>query len=80
MNAESKRGRKAAQFAVIRDYRPIRIERDLLAKVFDLVDRGAAQHCGPSDDGETLTSESIDITRSHDDHVASQQNALEPTA
>jgi len=80
MNADSKRGRKAAQFAVMRDYRPARIERDLLARVFDLVDRGAAEHCGPSGDGETLASESIDITPSHDDHVSSQHNALEPTA
>jgi hypothetical protein len=40
MSATTKRSRDSKRVAVIRSYQPIRIERELLAQVFDLAQRG----------------------------------------
>lgn len=42
MSAITKRSRNSKPVAVIRSYQPIRIERELLAQVFDLAERGLA--------------------------------------
>jgi len=42
MSATTKRSRDSKPVAVIRSYQPIRIERELLAQVFDLAQRGLA--------------------------------------
>lgn len=51
MHAGSKRGRNDAGFAVTRDYRPARIERELLAQVFVIVGRGTGDRFEPSTNG-----------------------------
>lgn len=40
MSATTNRSRDSKRIAVIRSYQPIRIERELLAQVFDLAERG----------------------------------------
>ena len=49
MSATTNRSRDSKRIAVIRSYQPIRIERELLAQVFDLAERGpsdASVHVG----------------------------------
>lgn len=43
MDSVSKRDRKHASFAVIRNYQPARIERELLAHAFEIVGRGSTR-------------------------------------
>ena len=46
---------QATRFAVIRDFRPARIERELLAQVFDIAERGSV--AGAIGDQERGTTE-----------------------
>lgn len=49
MNQITKPVANAARYAVIRCFQPARIERELLAQVFDLVGRGKSDHFESSD-------------------------------
>ena len=49
MDVAIKRGGKDAGFAVIRNYAPARIEHELLAQVFDIVQQGELLHAASSD-------------------------------
>ena len=54
MDVAIKRGSKDAGFAVIRNYAPARIERELLAQVFDIVQQGAPLHVASSDHSDSV--------------------------
>lgn len=49
MDQVTKRSTNGTRLAVSRDYQPARIERELLAQIFDLVDRGARNDSEPYD-------------------------------
>jgi hypothetical protein len=53
MDSVSKRDRKHASFAVIRDYQPARIERELLSHAFEIVGRVLTRPEGEAD-GNTV--------------------------
>jgi hypothetical protein len=54
MDVAIKRGGKNASFAVIRNYAPARIERELLAQVFDIVQQGERLHVASSDQFDSV--------------------------
>lgn len=54
MDVGLKRGGKDAGFAVIRNYAPARIERELLAQVFDIVQQGEPLHVASSDHSDSV--------------------------
>ena len=54
---------KNARFAVIRNYQPARIERELLAQVFDIVHRSATMAADPA---------RAEPTHVHDDAASEQ--------
>lgn len=49
MHAATHIDRKRVAFAVIRSYQPIRIERELLAQVFELASHGASSQSDATD-------------------------------
>jgi hypothetical protein len=49
MDQVTKRSTNGTPLAINRDYRPARIERELLAQIFDLVDRGVRKDSEPYD-------------------------------
>ncbi len=49
MDQVTKRSTNGTRLAVSRDYQPARIERELLAQIFDLVERGARKDSEPYD-------------------------------
>ena len=51
LNQITKPNANTARYAVIRCYQPARVERELLAQVFELVGRSRDEHFEPSDDG-----------------------------
>ena len=60
MNQITKQGTNGTRFAVSRVYQPARIERELLAQVFDLAGRGCNDHFEPSDDGQESAAMTVD--------------------
>jgi hypothetical protein len=63
MDLVTKRGQQGARFAVIRNYQPARIERELLAQVFEIVGRGSSHQVAVGTDGRirgVLTTEPIE--------------------
>lgn len=57
-----KRSRDSKPIAVIRSYHPIRIERELLAQVFDLAERGQSVGSRGAE-GQSLAMDQIDSPR-----------------
>ena len=49
MDQVTKRSTNGTRLAVSRDYHPARIERELLAQIFDLVERGGRKDSEPYD-------------------------------
>jgi hypothetical protein len=49
MDQVTKRSTNGTRLAVSRDYQPARIERELLAQIFDLVERGVRKDSEPYD-------------------------------
>ena len=49
MDQVTKRSTNGTRLAVSRDYQPTRIERELLAHIFDLVERGGRKDSEPYD-------------------------------
>jgi|688.fasta_scaffold157838_2 hypothetical protein len=49
MDQVTKRRANGTRLAVSRDYQPARIERELLAQIFDLVERGVRKDSEPYD-------------------------------
>jgi hypothetical protein len=49
MDQVTKRSTNGTRLAVSRDYQPARIERELLAQIFDLVERGGRKDSEPYD-------------------------------
>ena len=87
MHAGSKRGRNDAGFAVIRNYQPARIERELLAQVFEIVGRGTGDRFEPSTNcpkPAVVTTDGLPEigreTAASGVEVGSQPNALEAVA
>jgi hypothetical protein len=54
MDVAIKRGGEDAGFAVIRNYAPARIERELLAQVFDIVQQGELLHVASSNHSDSV--------------------------
>lgn len=54
MDQITKRSTNGTRLAVSRDYQPTRIERELLAQIFDLVERGGRKDSEPSDAPQEL--------------------------
>lgn len=87
MDVAIKRGGKDAGFAVIRNYAPARIERELLAQVFDIVQHGDPLHVASLNHSD-LVSDSTLTASIGDDSAANAQGhgrgdqrvALEATA
>jgi hypothetical protein len=87
MDVAIKRSSKDAGFAVIRNYAPARIERELLAQVFDIVQQGAPLHVAPSgqsdsalDSASTAATSDDLASNSHDRARDDQRVALEAAA
>ncbi len=56
--------RDSKSIAVIRSYRPIRIERELLAQVFDLAERGQSAGSRAAE-GQSIDADQIDDQRTN---------------
>jgi len=83
MHSTTNNDRKSVGFAVIRSYQPTRIERDLLAQVFELASQGAnsqsdapgsrQQPCDRASQGtsehELATPDAIDCRDPHDSQL-----------
>ena len=87
MDVAIRRGSKNAGFAVIRDYAPARIERELLAQVFDIVQQREPLHVASSDHSDsvrdsTSTAETGDDSalKSHGNLCDDQRFVLEAAA
>lgn len=87
MDGGIKRGGKDAGFAVVRNYAPARIERELLAQVFDIVQQGeplrvASSKRSDSVFGSTSTAAIGDdsASKSHGNIRDNQRVALEAVA
>ena len=52
MDRVTKCARQDASFAVIRNFQPARIERELLAQVFEIVGRGSSHQVDVSTNGQ----------------------------
>ena len=74
MDVAIKRGGKGAGFAVIRNYAPARIERELLAQVFDIVQQGAPLHVASQASASAQVCGPVGRVPRHDD-AANQQDA-----
>lgn len=68
MDQITKRSTNGTRFAVSRVYQPARIERELLAQIFDLVERGGGKDFEPS--GVTQEPVIIAARVRSTDHVA----------
>lgn len=62
MAARTKRGRDSKRLAVIRSYQPIRIECELLAQAFDLVQRGLSEGRAGVRDQRAVVDQATDST------------------
>lgn len=62
MDVAIKRGGKDAGFAVIRNYAPARIERELLAHVFDIVQQGVPLHVATSNHSDSVLDSTLTAT------------------
>lgn len=69
MDVVIKRGGKDAGFAVVRNYAPARIERELLAQVFDIVQQGEPLRVASSDHSDSVL-DSISTAASSDDSAS----------
>ncbi len=69
MDVAIKRSGKGAGFAVIRNYAPARIERELLAQVFDIIQQREPLHVDSSDHSDLLRESTSTV--STDDHSSS---------
>ncbi len=65
MPGTSNRCGKQASFAVIRSYQPTRIERELLAHVFELAGQRVARRNAEIDGGQTQRDLATDATVQH---------------
>jgi len=75
MDVAIKRGSRDAGFAVIRNYAPARIERELLVQVFDII-----QHREPLRDSTSTTTDDDSASNSPDNVGDDQRVALEAAA
>ena len=75
MDVAIKRGGTDAGFAVIRNYAPARIERELLAQVFDLVQQGESLRIAGSGRAESVLDPSS-TTAIADDSASTFQDNL----
>jgi hypothetical protein len=86
MDVAIKRGGTDAGFAVIRNYAPARIERELLAQVFDLVQQGeslrvaGAGHAESVVDSSSTTAINDDSAATFQDHLRDDQRAAREAA
>jgi hypothetical protein len=87
MDVAINRGGKDAGFAVIRNYVPARIERELLAQVFDIVQQGAPLYVASSgqsdsvlDSTSTVAADDDSASNSHVRARDDQRVALEAAA
>ena len=62
MDVAIERSGKDASIAVIRNYAPARIERELLARVFDIVQQGAPVPVATSDHVDSILDSSLIAT------------------
>ena len=74
MDVTIKRGRKDAGIAVIRDYAPARIERELLAQVFDIVQQREPLHVASSDHSNSVRDLTSTAATGDDSALKSQGN------
>jgi hypothetical protein len=79
--------RHAARFAVIRDYQPVRIERELLAHVFEIMDRtpsprdeAAGQTSLPPHESANLLPEQETASTASLAEAGTEPRELEPAA
>lgn len=72
MDAAIKRGGKDAGFAVIRNYAPARIERQLLAQVFDIVQHGDPLHMASLNHSDSVLDSTFSATLGEDSAAHAQ--------
>ncbi|HUG67011.1 MAG TPA: hypothetical protein VMM76_04635 [Pirellulaceae bacterium] len=87
MDVAIKRSSKDAGFAVIRNYAPARIERELLAQVFDIVQHREPLHVDSSahsdlfrESTSTATTDDDSASNAHDNVRDDQRIAMEAAA
>ena len=74
MDVAIKSGSKDAGFAVIRNYAPARIERELLAQVFDIVQQREPLHVASSDHSDSVRDSTSTAAIGDDSALKSQGN------
>jgi hypothetical protein len=72
MDVAIKHGGKNAGFAVIRNYAPARIERQLLAQVFDIVQQGEPLHVASLNHSDSVLDSTLSAALGEDSAANAQ--------